>query len=236
MKTITSITLCGILLTGYATAQHHSSNGASDPQVPVGTLDVNKHTVREGVKPELTWNIEYPSEVTTVVDIEDDDEIVAKCRLRVQVYVIGVGITDRRGREYPARSYIHYSSHGWVHIYTGIGSNVNPTRVYDERIVERGERIRFRARYHWRNSPYYYNPSDNIRVLVNGDTPPNNAAGYSHQTSAAEYMQPYISNGRLALGPLDVIYAAELTHSDPNHWGFDLQDTIVLVRFSRVTR
>ena len=38
-------------------------------------------------------------------------------------------------------------------------------------------------------------------------------------------------NGKLALGPLDVIYAAELTHSNSNHYGFDLQDTIILVRF-----
>lgn len=220
------MTACGLLLAGYA--------GGEDPLVPVGTLNVNQNTVREGVSPQLSWEIDYPSAVTTVIDIEPDDDIVTKCKLRVQVYVIGVGITDQSGREYPAKSYIHYSSSGWQHIYTGVGSDVNPTRIYDDRIVNAGERIRFCAKLNQSGYDYYYNPSDNIEVLMDGDSPPNNAAGYQHQTSASEYMRPYIKNGKLALGPLDIIYAAELTHSDPNHYGFDLQDTIILVRFTKV--
>lgn len=227
MKTLTSMTVTGLLLAGLA--------GGEDPAVPVGTLNVNQLTVREGVSPKLTWNISYPSAVSTVVDIDDStEEIVTKTKLRVQTYVIGVGITDGSGREYPARSYIHFSSTGWKHLFTGVGSAVQPDYLYDDRIVNVGEKIRFAAKLDLDGYGYHYNDSNNIRVLVHGDRPPSNSAGYDHQTSAEEYLRPYIKDGRLVLGPLDIIYAAELTHTDTSHYGFDLQDTIVLVRFTKV--
>ena len=221
------MTACGLLLASYA--------GGEDPAVPVGTLNVNQLTVREGVSPQLTWSINYPSEVTTVVDIDpDDEEIVTKTKLRVQTYVIGVGITDQSGREYPAISYIHFSSSGWKHLFTGVGSAVDPEQLADDRIVNAGERIRFAAKLNQSDYSYHYNDSDNVRVLMHGDPPPSNSAGYDHQTSAEEYLRPYIKDGKLALGPLDIIYAAELTHTDQSHFGFDLQDTIVLVRFTKI--
>lgn len=227
MKHITNITACGLLLAG-------TING-EDPAIPVGSLRVNQDTVREGITPTLSWNITYPSAVTTVVDIDPvNEEIVTKTKLRVQVFVIGVGITDQSGREYPAKSLIHYSSSGWKHIFTGTGSEVDPERIYDDRIVKAGETLRFAARLNMNGYGYYYNNSNNVKIMMNGDLPPSNAAGYSHQTSAAEYLRPYIKNGKLALGPLDIIYAAELTHSDSTHHGFDLQDTIILVRFTKI--
>jgi hypothetical protein len=227
MKTITSICVCGILLASFA--------GGEDPAVPVGSLNVNQSTVREGVSPQLTWDIEFPASVIEVIEIEEPTkEIVTKTRLRVQVCVIGVGITDGSSREYPAKSYLHYSSSGWKHIFTGTGSEVNPAIFCDDRIVEAGEIIRFAAKLNMSGYNYYYNDSQNVKVLMNGDLPPGNAAGYEHQTSASEYLRPYIEDGKLALGPLDIIYAAELTHSDPSHYGYDLQDTIILVRFTKV--
>lgn len=228
MKNIICISLWSALAASPAFAQQ-------DPPVPVGTLDVNIAMVRQGVAPRLTWDIEFPSTVEDVIDIDDDDEeITAKTRLRVQVSVIGIGITDQRGREYPSKSYLHFSSAGWKHIFTGRGSQVNPFTYYIDRIVEQGEVIRFAAKLDMSGYPYYYNESANVKVLKNGDLPPGNAAGYSHQTSVADYLGPYVQDGRLSLGPLDIIYAAELTHSDQSHYGFDLQDTIVLVRFTPV--
>jgi len=223
------LTIIGCLLLPY---QAYSQS--TDPAIPVGTLNVNMGMVRQGVAPTLGWSIEYPNEIDDIIDIDPNDEIETKTRLRVQVSVIGVGITDQYGREYPARSYIHYSSQGWKHVFTGTGSQVDPTHFYDDRIVEAGETLRFAAKLYMGGYNYFYNESNNVKVLKNGDLPPNNAAGYSHQTSAAEFLRPYVKNGKLALGPLDVIYAAELTHSNSNHYGFDLQDTIILVRFTKV--
>lgn len=229
MKTITLVVAGALVAAGQALSQ------STDPAIPVGTLNVNIAMVRQGVAPNLDWAIEYPNEIDDVIEIdEEEEEITTKTKLRVQVSVIGVGITDQSGREYPAKSYLHYSSYGWKHIFTGKGSQVNPTRYYDDRIVNPGEKIRFAAKLDMNGYNYYYNESRNVKVLKNGDLPPGNAAGYSHQTSAAEFLRPYIKNGVLALGPLDIIYAAELTHSNPGHYGFDLQDTIILVRFTKV--
>lgn len=206
-----------------------------DPAIPVGNIQVNQNMVRQGVSPILTWGIEYPTKVTDVITIDPVNEvIVTKTKLRVQVSVIGVGITDQYGREYPATSYIKFSSSGWKHIFSGRGYQVNPSQVLIDRVVEQGEKFEFAAKLDLSGYSYYYNNSANVRVLKNGDSPPTNAAGYTHQSSLEEFLRPYVKDGKLALGPLDIIYAAELTHSNQSHSGFDLQDTVVLVRFTKV--
>lgn len=226
MKSIITLFIAATAITNQAFSQQ-------EPAIPVGTLNVNSHMVRQGIPPMLSWNIQYPMVVEDVVDIDADDEITTKARLRVQVSVIGVGITDRYGREYRSKSYIHYSSSGWKHVFSGTGSEVNPTQIVDDRIVPPGETLRFAAKLDMDGRSYFYNDSSNIRVLKNGDLPPTNTVAYGdHQTTAEAYLRPYISDGRLALGPLDVIYAAEVTHTNETSSGFDLQDTIVLVRFT----
>lgn len=231
MKTIISTCLLGALLVPASFAQESQQ----EPAVPVGSLSVNHTTVREGVKPDLSWNIEYPSTVEEVVDIDPDTEVITtKTKLRVEVSVIGVGITDQTGREYPSRSWMHFSSVGWQHIFTGKGSQVNPTINYVDRVVNPDEKIRFASRVNVNGFNIYYNEDANILVLKNGDLPPSTEAGFDHQTSVADYLGPYVKDGRLSLGPMDLIYAAELTHSDPSNSGYDSQDTIVLVRFTEV--
>jgi len=228
MKTIKLIGFWGLLSTAVIFAQQ-------DPPIPVGSLSVNIGMVRDGVAPLLSWNIEYPSTVEDVIDIDpDDEEITTKTRLRVQVCVVGVGLTDQSGREYSAKSYLHFSSFGWNHIFTGKGSQVNPFTYYIDRVVEQGEVIRFAAKVDLSGYNYFYNESSNITVLKNGDYPPGMSAGYNSQTSIADYLEPYIQNGKIAIGPMDVIYASELTHTNPSHSGYDMQDTVVLVRFTRV--
>ena len=36
------------------------------------------------------------------------------------------------------------------------------------------------------------------------------------------------------MGPFDLIYCVELTHTDKNSSGYDLQDCIVLLRFTEI--
>ena len=226
MKSIHKTILLGVLLS--------TPSFADDAAVPVGSLSVNRNMVHQGVTPILTWNIVYPSGLDEIITIDpEDEEITTKTCLRVQVCMVGVGITDQRGTQYPAQSHLKFSSTGWQHIFTGKGRDVDPSRYYIDRVVSAGEKLSFKAKVDLNNYPFYSNNSRNVRVLKNGDLPPSAAAGYSHQTSAAEYLRPYIKDGKLSLGPLDVIYAAELTHSDPSHYGFDIQDSIVLVRFTK---
>lgn len=204
-----------------------------------GSLSVDKNIVRQEGIPTLEWNISRPAtKITDIITIggkgeEDNDAIIAKKKLRVQVFVVGVGITDGRN-EYKSTSSLNFSSVGWKHIFEGVGSRVNTSKVYIDRIIEKDEKIEFKARYYWRSwQPYYYNHGDNVKALVNGDTPPSKTGGYE-QSSLNDYLKPYVKDGKLNIGPYDVIYAAELTHSDPSKSGFDMQDTIILLRFTEV--
>lgn len=208
---------------------------ANKPEpVPTGELNVNLTMVRQGVAPALNWKISYPTKVTDVVDIPPTDEIIPKTKLRVKVSMVGVGLTDQRGTQYPAKNNIKFGNSGWQHLFTGRGRDVRPNRILVNRIVQRGEALRFAARVNVRGYGYYYNQNSNITVLKNGDTPPNVAAGYNHQTPVASYLRPYVKKGKIAIGPMDVLYVSELTHTNPRQSGYDMQDSIVLVQFEKV--
>lgn len=203
------------------------------PPAPIGSLGINLAMVRQGVAPKLTWKIEYPTNVEDVVEIPPDDKIIPKTRLRVKISMVGVGLTDQTGKQYPAKNLIKFGNSSWQHLFTGKGNSVDPDRVLVNRIVEVGESIEFAAKVNVSNYQYYYNQDANITVLKNGDTPPQVAAGYDSQTDVATYLRPYIKNGKIALGPMDVLYVSELTHSKPGSNGYDMQDSIVLVQFEK---
>ncbi len=202
--------------------------------IPLGKIEINQSMVRQGVAPMLNWSIDYPTGVVDVVDITPNDEIEPKTKLQVKISMIGVGITDQRGTRYEAKSYVQFGSSGWEHLFTGTGDQVQPDSVLIDRVVRPGDNLRFAAKVNLSGYDYYYNQSSNIKVLKNGDTPPSVAAGYDDQQSVANYLRPYVKDGKIALGPMDLIYVSELTHSDPQHSGYDMQDAIVLVQFDTV--
>ncbi|MFK7910272.1 MAG: hypothetical protein AB8F34_06675 [Akkermansiaceae bacterium] len=253
---ITSTILLGILIsfsaaeagkkkkktTSTTTTEQTTSNGSNDnatttepDAVPTGQLDVNIAMVRQGIAPSLTWKIDYPTEIVDIVDIPPTDEIIPKTKLRVKISMVGVGLTDQRGVKYAAENFIKFGSSNWQTLFTGNGSEVRPNNVLVDRTVQQGETIRFAARVKLDGYSYYYNQDKNITVLRNGDTPPNVAAGYDDQSPVASYLRPYVKNGKIALGPMDMIYVSELTHTDPRHSGYDMQDSIVLVQFEKIT-
>lgn len=207
------------------------------PALPQGSLTVNTELIRAGVPPKIDWAITHPQEVTDVVEIDEQSVVTPTTRVRVKITMIGVGISDQRGNLYPATTYTKFGS-SWRHVFTGDGAEVRPNTVLVDQIVAAGTEIKFAAR--WQNpnsgttSQWFYNDSVNVEVFKNGDTPPTYAAGYSHQTSAQDYMRPYMENGKIKLGPRDLIYTAELTHTDRNHFGFDMQDAVMLVNFEEV--
>jgi len=226
MKHTVMITMSFLALTSTAFSAEQST----------GTLSVDKNMVRQGGIPKLEWNISHPTtQIEDIITIdEEDDEITAKTKLRVQVFVIGVGITDG-SNEYKSTSWLNFSTVGWKHVFEGKGSQVNTSQIYIDRIVESGEKIKFAGRYYWNDwQPYYYSDGGNVKALVNGDTPPTTGVSYDDQSSLNDYLKPYVQDGKLKLGNFDVIYAAELTHTDQSQSGFDMQDTIILLRFSEV--
>ncbi|MEZ5434456.1 MAG: hypothetical protein R3F31_25480 [Verrucomicrobiales bacterium] len=63
------------------------------------------------------------------------------------------------------------------------------------------------------------------------DTPPTTTPLYQ-QPTLESFLRPYLDdNGNIKIGPMDVIYLMELTHTDRNNGGFDLQDLVILVTF-----
>lgn len=231
MKTPILLIISLLVLSAHAYSTQSSEQTAA---IPTGTIEINHDMVRQGVAPLLNWNITYPTAVNDIVDITPDDEIDPKTTLRVKVSMIGVGITDQRGTEYEAKSYIKFGSSGWEHLFTGTGNQVYPDTLLIDRVVRPGEKLRFAAKVNLRGYNYYYNQSSNIKVLKNGDSPPSVAAGYDDQQSVADYLRPYVKDGKIALGPMDLIYVSELTHSDQQHSGYDMQDAIVLVQFDTI--
>jgi hypothetical protein len=55
------------------------------------------------------------------------------------------------------------------------------------------------------------------------------------QPTVEDFIKPYLdSNGKIKIGPMDVIYLMELTHTNKYDAGFDLQDLCLLVTFRKV--
>jgi len=207
------------------------------PSIPQGSLTVNAALIREGIPPKIDWNIILPKEVTDVVEIDEDGNVTPTKKVRVKVTMIGVGISNGSGTWSPATSYLKFGS-TWRHMYTGAGPDVQPGTVLYNEVINAGTEIKFAARYKSASSGNYsnwfYNGSQNVEVLKNGDVAPNYSAAYAEQASAEDYMRPYMENGKIKLGPRDLIYAAELTHTDKNSWGFDMQDSVMLVNFEEI--
>ncbi|WP_018970404.1 hypothetical protein [Rubritalea marina] len=212
-----------------------------EPAIPIGKLHIDTDVVYATTKPVLTWEVTHPQTIEDVIEIEDiidigdgkknDDTIVTKKELLMKVSMIGTGITDSSGKEYNSANEIRINGGSWQHIFTGPGAAVDVTEVLLEEVIEEGSTIEFRARYtgydDWR-----YNTSSEVQIFFDGDEPPANAKANDGDTSAEEYMRPYTKDGKLVLGALDLIYAAELTHTKTSDKGYDMQDSIVLIRFT----
>ena len=72
-----------------------------------------------------------------------------------------------------------------------------------------------------------------VRVLRNGDSVPNIAA-FGSQNSIDAFLRPYVQNGKIAIGEFDAIVLAELGTDSKSSSAFDLQDAVLLVRFTPV--
>ena len=70
MKTALALGAISALLFAPVFGQGAANHG--DPYTPVGRLEVNRVHVRTGVKPQLTWQIEYPKTVRDIVHRSGD--------------------------------------------------------------------------------------------------------------------------------------------------------------------
>ncbi len=233
----TILSILAILPLGTAAAQELS------PPIPVGSLTATPTVVQTGTRPTLTWSVTVPEAVDDIVDIEGPGTLVPKRDVIMDVRVLGAGVTVSTNTSpfwafVPTECLINVDGNGYSRIFFGNNNSVRPDKVVYSKAVEEGEEINFGSRYYLnRWGPWFStkNSVSNVVALKNGDTPPTTTP-MQYAPTIESFIRPYLSSdGTIRIGPRDVLYLMELTHTDPNHSGFDLQDMAVLVTFYEET-
>ena len=141
----------------------------------------------------------------------------------------------------PTEAQVSYNGSSYSRIFYGTNNNVNPNTIVYTRQVEANKPLRFGGRYYYNSKwgPYYNSQSGtlNVRTLVNGQTPPTTYPLHNAPTLES-FLRPYLdAQGKVKIGPMDVIVFMELTHTDSqrNDQGYDLQDMVLLATFRTVT-
>ena len=215
------------------------------PIIPTGSLSAFPTIVQAGTHPTLTWDVVLPERVSDVVDIEGPGTLVPTRCLIMDVRVLGASVkrvwTNHWGQitkwEWvPTEAKINYNGEGFTRIFYNTHNKVNPNTIVRTQVVEANSTIDFGARYLESNGSWgtWYSSTNsdyNVVALKNGDTPPTTTPLYQ-QPSIESFLLPYLdSEGKINLGARDIIYLMELTHTNRNDGGFDLQDMALLVSF-----
>lgn len=172
-----------------------------------------------------------------------DTYINPKTTLDVEVRVIGAGVTyaNNNGSNLtfvPTEAQVSFNGGSYSRCFYATNNAVKPNYVvWWKKSIKQGEKLRFGGRYYHNRAwgPYYNSQSGtrNVRILVNGDTPPTTYPLHSAPTLES-FLKPYLdATGRVKIGPMDCIVFMELTHNDSQmaHQGYDLQDMVMLVTF-----
>ncbi|MDF1861859.1 MAG: hypothetical protein P1U87_16695, partial [Verrucomicrobiales bacterium] len=226
------------LILGFSSALNAEEE--QSPSIPVGSLSAFPTIVQTGTKPQLTWDITLPETVPVVID--PPGTVTPTRDLYMDVRILGAGVTSYNSHNgiltfVPTECQINYNGQGYDRIFYGNNNSVNPNKIVHTQFVEEGSTINLGGRYYWNKSwgtwfsstmsSYSYN----VVALQNGDIPPTTTP--MHQAPTIEtFLRPYLAeDGRIEIGPRDIIYLLELTHTDQSHGGWDLQDLAVLLTF-----
>jgi hypothetical protein len=217
-------------------------SGQTIPSVPIGTLTTPSELLREGTNAQLTWKITYPAVVKDFVTITPPATVTSNQNLYVDVRVLGAGVTASSGNStsftyVPTEAQIKLDDGSYSRIFYGTNQDVNPNTIVYSHAVNAGKSLKFGGRYFYCDEwgPNFTSDSgtQNVRTLVNGDTPPANLPDYG-APSLESFLGPYLdAAGKIKIGPLDVIVYMELTHTDAQmaDSGYDLQDMVLLITY-----
>lgn len=233
-----------LLILAVTAALTSFASGQSQPIIPTGDITAFPTFVQAGTNPTLTWNVTLPEKVTDVITITPPGTITPKKTMTMKVRVLGASVKrvwlNSRGQVtdwewVPTEALMKYNSGSYSRIFYNTQNNVNPNTVVKQQTVYNNNTINFGGRYYvdgsWSNMFTSQNSQYNVVALKNGDTPPTTTPMYQ-QPTIESFILPYLDpQGNIKLGPRDVIYLMELTHTDRNHGGFDLQDLALLVTF-----
>jgi hypothetical protein len=209
-----------------------------DPYTPVGTLGVNPTFVQTGVKPNLSWEIDFPSVFEDLTLITPPGALVTTEEVTLVVQIPGAsGGCDRT--DLPVAFWIRPgASESWQLLFLGKGNKVNPSKVLFRRKVPANTRIDFAAR--GQHSSGAWNPivwtvedtTTTIKYYENGDTPPLEIPDFV-TGDVESFLTPYLTEdgSKIVLGPKEMIYLYELESGDPDSDCYDHQDIAITVQF-----
>ncbi|MFK7852374.1 MAG: hypothetical protein AB8D78_15470 [Akkermansiaceae bacterium] len=224
--------------------QGNNGNGGGNNQLiptsPTGWLTAFPTVVQTGTKPTLTWSITYPANVTSCLEVNDTSWIRTLYKSRVEIRVIGSGVTTggcagKNTSWVPAQAQLSLNGAPFSSIFYGNNLQVNPDQVVWSKMLQPDQVIQFGGRYYaggsWSKTYNSLNSGGNVRILRNGEIPP---TAYDLQSTEAlkPFMAPYLDgDGRISIGPMDMIVMMELTQDSTNMASpcYNLQDLVLLV-------
>lgn len=233
------------LITALAAAPVLMLGQEESPIIPVGTLSAYPTMVQTGTHPTLTWDVTVPEAVSDIVSIENTGTVRADRCVFADVRVLGASVKrvwkNWRGRVVhwewvPTQGRVSQNGGSSKSFFFDTNDRVNPNKIVWSTKLASGDTLDFSGRYvryngSWSSTFDSRSVSQNVRALRNGDVPPTTTPLYQ-QPSIESFLLPFLdSEGKIKIGSRDVIYLVELTHTDANSSGFDLQDLVFLVSF-----
>ncbi|KAB2640442.1 MAG: hypothetical protein DVB25_04045 [Verrucomicrobia bacterium] len=212
---------------------------STNPSIPFGTLSASPTIVQTGTKPNLTWNITYPSSAKDYVTVTPTGGITANRNLICDIRILGAGVTTPNSNGtinyIETAGKIRYnSSSSWTTIFDGRQTDaiVQKQGIVKTLNVTAGMAMDFGGQYFYNGSWFtFFNSTNgtNVRSLVNGDACPSYVPAYN-APSLATFLKPYLdSSNKVRIGPMDVVIFMELTHTDKTNPGYDFQDLVLLI-------
>ncbi|WP_411827256.1 hypothetical protein [Luteolibacter sp. AS25] len=236
MKTSAQFRVASLLSLALGISVSLQGLASAEIEVPRGTLEVDRDLVRIGTRSNLDWNIEYPSVIDEIVDVDPPDEgtITPKQDVKMKVRVLGVAFQSG-STLLPVAAYWSLDKGSWSNFFYGDGNDVVASKVLINKQVSKGQTIDFGSKGYTGRTwyPFYSTVSNDqhVAVLKNGSSAPSYAPAYS-QTSAAAILRPYIdASGKISIGERDLIVLFENYTASPGSAYFDMQDIVILVTF-----
>jgi hypothetical protein len=208
-----------------------------DPYTPVGTLGVNPTHVQTGVKPNLSWEIDFPSVFEDLTLITPPGGLVTTTEVTVVVQVPGVsGGCDRN--DLPVAFWMRAgASNNWQLLFNDTGKNVNPSKVLFRKKLPANTQIDFAARAQhssgaWHDIYWTLYEDGNLQTFVNGDPAPDDVSDFL-TGDMESFLTPYLSEDgtTVVLGPKEMLYLLELESGTPGSACYDRQDLAFTVQF-----
>ncbi|MDE0826726.1 MAG: hypothetical protein OSA48_07950 [Akkermansiaceae bacterium] len=140
----------------------------------------------------------------------------------------------------PLRRGLSFVTQGcsWQTLFQGTDSQIDADAYVYNGVVPSGTTIDFSARgkrnsRYWTSSRNTLSENQNIIVLRNGDSVPQYTPAFK-QGSIESHVSSYVQNGKIVLGPRDLIHLVKVGQTNTNSSGFDMQDLVYIVTFEEV--